>query len=1467
MNRKFTISFCALFLFFLVGMQYAQAQISGTVYNDVNGLTDNTVNGTGANAGGLNAVLVNTTSGNVAAVTAVAANGTYTFAAVASATYNVLITTNTAVVGNAPPAIALPANWVSTGEFLGTGTGSDGTVNATLSVGTTATVSNANFGIEQLPNTNVGTATSMSNPGGVLTADIAATNFGGTDPDGGVIDSIRITTFPTNTTSLVIGANTYTTGTFPAGGVYVQTNAAGQPIPVISIDPVSGAVSVVITYAAVDNAVKQDPTPGTLTIPFTNTIKGTVFNDVNGLLGIPVNTIDGVGSNAGGLNVVAVNTATNTVTAFSAVPANGVYTVTGIPNASFNLLITTAAATVGNPPPGVTLPANWVSTGEFWGTTTAGNDGTVNSILPLGAISDNVEIANFGIEQLPNTNVSISSPISNPGGTTSAAIPATNFGGTDPDGGVIDSIRILTFPTNTTTITINGTPYTAITFPAAGVAIPTNAAGQPTQPITIDPVDGTIDVVITYRVTDNAGKPDPTPGTLTIPFQVSGLNVIDNRTAAQLVDKLTGEGVVVLNPTMTCPGVANGTFDVIGTTNLGLDSGIVLTSGRAKTIPGAQGVNGPNTGAGPDFDNGAPGDAALNNILAGLASRNACVLEFDFVPAGDSVKFDYVFGSSEYLNYSCSQWNDMFAFLISGPGFATPFNMATVPGTNIPICVNSTTNPAVNATPGNTAACVGMGTGSPFIQYYVNNTGGATITYRGFTSVFTASAQVSPCDTFHLKLAIADGSAGGTDGILDSGVFLKAGSLNSAALYVKTMGGGGLEVPFTNTVRGCPPGVVRISRSGNFNQPVTIPLDIDGTAVNGVDYTAIPTSVTIPAGDSVVSLQINGIPMIPAVGPKSVVISIISPYTCGNGEPVVLASDTIMIYDSIYVKILVPDTAICRGRQVYLPVEADTILNFTWTPAATVSDPLGQNVTVSPTGPTTYTVSVTLPVGGSGCAPSTASVFIDVKDTPQVNLGPDRVTCGDAIQLNAATSPNNPDETFEWTPTTGLSNATIRNPISTPASDMEYAVKVNPGAVGCDGHDTIKVRLLPDHITVLNTDTIVCAGTILQLRADGDTAFSYNWDPEINIADPEEPNTTLNAQTSGYYTLTASYPGCTSMPDSFYVEVQPVPLVNIGPDKVICTYDTIQMFGGVLPAAYPNYTYDWTPGSGLSDSTVKSPVFTGDASVTALSLKVTTPIGCQGSDTMSVIVFAGDFMSVMPEDTGACPPAKIQLAATGAHSYDWSPAYGLNATDIANPVASPVSSTLYTLIGTRNYSNHACYDTQMVNVKVYPSATINLPESVQIWPGESYQIDPGGNCLYFQWFPPSGLSADNISNPVAQPEVRTRYFVTASTEEGCIIKDSIDILVNAESVLEVPNAFSPTTGDFKILKRGIANLKYFRIFNRWGNKVFETTNIDKGWNGRFNEKEQPVGVYIYSIEATTSTGKPFRKDGNLTLVR
>jgi gliding motility-associated-like protein len=197
----------------------------------------------------------------------------------------------------------------------------------------------------------------------------------------------------------------------------------------------------------------------------------------------------------------------------------------------------------------------------------------------------------------------------------------------------------------------------------------------------------------------------------------------------------------------------------------------------------------------------------------------------------------------------------------------------------------------------------------------------------------------------------------------------------------------------------------------------------------------------------------------------------------------------------------------------------------------------------------------------------------------------------------------------------------------------------------------------------------------------------------------------------------------------------------------------------------------------------------------------------------------------------------------------------------------PITSIDYTVISTNQYG---CSDTGVVNVTVHPGGVIFLGDSVSIYPGESYQISPQTNCTHFTWTPSAGLNNVYISNPIATPVVNTSYVVHAMNEFGCKVTDTLHIYVNTESLLDLPNAFVPGDGPnnlFKIYKRGLATLNYFRIFNRWGNLVYESTNINAGWDGTYKGQPQPFGVYVYDVEAVTSTGVIFRKQGNVTLIK
>lgn len=489
---------------------------------------------------------------------------------------------------------------------------------------------------------------------------------------------------------------------------------------------------------------------------------------------------------------------------------------------------------------------------------------------------------------------------------------------------------------------------------------------------------------------------------------------------------------------------------------------------------------------------------------------------------------------------------------------------------------------------------------------------------------------------------------------------------------------------------------------------------------------------------------------------------------------------------------------------------------------------------------------------------------------PQLQLTDSLITCsntGVVLPLTIANNDATVTYTYQWTLATGLNNATIAQPLANPAADQTYVVTVgstNPSM--CTSKDSVFVHNLQG-FDILNNDTAICEGASFPIFVNGSDEYAYTWTPTTGVSNPNIKNPILSPGAPTTYTLTATHVGCNDSVANISVDVEPNPTgIKLHADRTsMCQYDTIVLHAIANPASF-NFTYTWSPAGDMLYTGGPNNAYFGDTSVTIV-VSASTPIGCAAKDSIRLTVFPGNFSSVNTNDTGFCPLGAVQLFADGGVSYTWSPAYGLNNTTIANPVANPETTTEYLMIAK---DIHGCADSQLVRVAVHSAAVLALPDSANIYPGESYHIEPGTNALYFKWFPPSGLNADNISDPFAKPEVRTRYFVTATTEYGCAISDSIDILVKG-TVIDIPNAFTPNgngvNNTFKPSKRGIAQLKSFNIFNRWGQKVFESTNIDKGWDGTMNDKPQPLGVYVYTIEAITDSGQIFTRQGNVTLIR
>ncbi|QTA81127.1 PEP-CTERM protein-sorting domain-containing protein [Desulfonema limicola] len=217
-------------------------------------------------------------------------------------------------------------------------------------------------------------------------------------------------------------------------------------------------------------------------------------------------------------------------------------------------------------------------------------------------------------------------------------------------------------------------------------------------------------------------------------------------TAENLAQEILGSGVTIFNVSYTGATAASGYFSGGIDAGIGIESGIVLTSGYASNLNGNSNTSDSITG-----NNGLSGLSELNTLIPGYSTYDATVLEFDFQSDADSAYFNYVFGSEEYNEYVGSAFNDVFGFFIDG------VNYALIPGTTTPVSINNVNNWSNSA------------------YYNDNDPGPYAFEYDGFTNKLTTEILgLNAGQTYHIKLAIADAG----DYILDSGVFIQGGTFS-----------------------------------------------------------------------------------------------------------------------------------------------------------------------------------------------------------------------------------------------------------------------------------------------------------------------------------------------------------------------------------------------------------------------------------------------------------------------------------------------------------------------------------------------------------------------------------------------------------------------------------------------------------------------------------------------------------------
>jgi gliding motility-associated-like protein len=344
--------------------------------------------------------------------------------------------------------------------------------------------------------------------------------------------------------------------------------------------------------------------------------------------------------------------------------------------------------------------------------------------------------------------------------------------------------------------------------------------------------------------------------------QAQLMEVQNTLTPGELLEQvLLGEGVTVTNVTFNGLPADEVNEQIGAFTNgnaaVGMTSGVLLATGNVNVTLGPNDDLGATEGGG----NFEATDPDLE-ILSGLDINDACVLEFDFVAVGDSIKFNFVFASEEYAEWVCGGVNDAFGFFLSGPGITGPFtnnakNIALIPGGEIPVSIN-TVNPGVAGINGDAQNCANLDPNWQANSVYYAGTnafGYPEMQFDGSTVILTARSAVQCGGTYHIKLAIGDGGDAG----YDSGVFLESGSFVSTPFIPVLTPGPGI-VGQNVILEGCYPVTFNFTQTDEeaATDTVVVYLTAGGTATAGDDYNpAFPDSLVFLPGDTIVSVTLN----------------------------------------------------------------------------------------------------------------------------------------------------------------------------------------------------------------------------------------------------------------------------------------------------------------------------------------------------------------------------------------------------------------------------------------------------------------------------------------------------------------------------------------------------------------------------------------------------------------------------------
>ncbi|MEO6948666.1 MAG: PKD domain-containing protein [Ginsengibacter sp.] len=383
---------------------------------------------------------------------------------------------------------------------------------------------------------------------------------------------------------------------------------------------------------------------------------------------------------------------------------------------------------------------------------------------------------------------------------------------------------------------------------------------------------------------------------------------------------------------------------------------------------------------------------------------------------------------------------------------------------------------------------------------------------------------------------------------------------------------------------------------------------------------------------------------------------------------------------------------------------------------------------------------------------------------------------------------------------------------------------------------------------------------------------SWKWDFGNGKSGDSQYPSQLTYNSPGRYTVKAMAAGEHGCSDTsfHFVDVYDLPDLHITGEKVIC------LNGSTTLSVTGAYNYSWTNATSLSCTDCASPVASPDSSIQYKVIGVSNK-GCRSVDSVLVKV-KQPFKIIVSDKSTLCVGETAQLFAKGAENYSWTPAFSINDARSSNPVASPAITTTYMVVG---QDNMKCFsDTGYVPIEVFKYPIVDAGEDKTINSGSTIDLIPfiSPDVTNVVWQPNNGIIKNNNSGAITiKPVQTTTYSIAVKNNGGCLALDKVTVFVLCNNAnIFIPNTFSPN-GDgvndvFFPRGKGVFKIKNIRVFDRWGQVVFERSNImandiTTGWNGTYNGRKLGAEVFVYMVTLVCENNESIHLKGDLTLIR